>query len=87
MPSTPQITLDVRNFATNAPGWTNVQGSNNQTYSYSYTGGDDGAGGRRDWWCCCRCCSPALAPASRVAVAVVAAPVVVAAAADVDAGC
>lgn len=45
MPSTPQITLDVRNFPTNAPGWTNVQASNNQTYSYSYTGGDDGAGG------------------------------------------
>lgn len=45
MPSTPQITLDVRNFATNASGWTNVQASNNQTYSYSYTGGDDGAGG------------------------------------------
>lgn len=45
MPSTPQITLDVRNFATNASGWKNVQASNNQTYSYSYTGGDDGAGG------------------------------------------
>jgi hypothetical protein len=45
MPSTPQITLDVRNFATTATNWTNVTASNGQTYSYSYTGGDDGTGG------------------------------------------
>ena len=45
MPSTPQINLDLRNSAQSEPGWVNVQASNNQTYSYRYTGGDDGAGG------------------------------------------
>lgn len=45
MPATPQINLDIRNSAQTEPGWVNVQASNNQTYSYRYTGGDDGAGG------------------------------------------
>lgn len=45
MPNTPQINLDIRNSAQNQPGWVNVQASNQQWYSYSYTGGDDGAGG------------------------------------------
>ena len=45
MSNTPNINLDVRNFASSDPGWRNVQASNNQVYSYSYTGGDDGAGG------------------------------------------
>jgi hypothetical protein len=45
MPSTPNISLDVRNFASSDPGWSNVLASNNQTYSYSYSGGDDGVGG------------------------------------------
>jgi hypothetical protein len=45
MPNTPNIQLDVRNFASNQPGWYNVQSSSNQPYSYSYTGGDDGVGG------------------------------------------
>lgn len=44
MPNTPNINLDVRNFASSAP-WHNVAASNGQTYSYYYTGGDDGAGG------------------------------------------
>lgn len=44
MPNTPQINLDVRNFASSDP-WHNVQASNGQTYSYLYTGGDDGSGG------------------------------------------
>jgi hypothetical protein len=37
--------LDVRNFASNEPGWTNVQAPNGQTYSYAYSGGTDGVGG------------------------------------------
>ena len=45
MPSTPNINLDVRNFASSDPGWHNVMASNNQPYSYSYSGGDDGVGG------------------------------------------
>lgn len=45
MPSTPQINLDVRNFSSSDPGWANVQGSNGQPYSYSFSGGDDGLGG------------------------------------------
>jgi hypothetical protein len=45
MPNTPNIALDVRNFASNEAGWYNVNASNNQPYSYSYTGGDDGSGG------------------------------------------
>jgi len=44
MPSTPNIQLDVRNFASNGPGWKNVT-VNQQPYSYCYTGGDDGFGG------------------------------------------
>lgn len=45
MPATPQINLDIRNSAQTEPGWVNVQASNQQTYSYRYTGGDDGSGG------------------------------------------
>lgn len=45
MPNTPNINLDVRNSASSEPGWHNVQASNNQTYSYGYSGGDDGVGG------------------------------------------
>lgn len=45
MPNTPNINLDVRNFASSDPGWHNVNASNGSPYSYSYTGGDDGAGG------------------------------------------
>ena len=45
MPSTPQINLDVRIGGSTDPGWHNVQASNNQTYGYSYSGGDDHAGG------------------------------------------
>jgi hypothetical protein len=37
--------LDVRNFQTNAPNWSNVQATNGQWYSYSYTGGTDDHGG------------------------------------------
>jgi hypothetical protein len=44
MPATPNIDLDVRNFASSDPGWHNVT-VNNQPYSYCYTGGDDGHGG------------------------------------------
>lgn len=47
MPNTPNINLDVRNFASHAsdPAYTDVQASNQQWYSYAYTGGDDGLGG------------------------------------------
>ena len=45
MPNTPNINLDIRNSAQNQPGWVDVQASNGQTYSYSFTGGDDGRGG------------------------------------------
>ena len=34
------VTLDVRNFASNGGGWTNVAASNGATYSYLYTGGN-----------------------------------------------
>lgn len=34
------VELDVRNSSTNGDGWTNVNGSNGQPYSYKYTGGD-----------------------------------------------
>lgn len=46
MPNTPQINLDVRNFASHAsdPNYTDVTASNNQVYSYCYTGGDNGQG-------------------------------------------
>lgn len=43
--ATPQINLDIRDWAQNQPGWTNVVASNGETYSYCYTGGGDGAGG------------------------------------------
>jgi len=43
--ATPNISLDVRNFPTYTPGWRNVLASNNQTYSYCYSGGDDNVGG------------------------------------------
>lgn len=42
MPDTPVIRLEVR-FG-DEPGWHNVQSSNDQTYSYRYTGGNGGAG-------------------------------------------
>ena len=42
---TPQVNLDIRNSVQSDPGWINVQASNGQWYSYSYTGGDDGHGG------------------------------------------
>lgn len=47
MPSTPQINLDVRNFASHGsdPNYTDVLASNQQWYSYAYTGGDDTHGG------------------------------------------
>lgn len=39
------VSLDVRNSATNGdPNWVNVQASNNQVYSFSYTGGTDSHG-------------------------------------------
>ncbi|HET9835511.1 MAG TPA: hypothetical protein VFP88_04105 [Rhodanobacteraceae bacterium] len=34
------VILDVRNSASNGDGWTNVQASNGQTYSYKYVGGN-----------------------------------------------
>lgn len=45
MPSTPQITLDIR--LGNAPDstWHNTTASDGSPYCYQYTGGDDGAGG------------------------------------------
>lgn len=45
MSNTPNINLDLRNFSSNENGWKNINASNGQPYSYSYTGGDDGAGG------------------------------------------
>jgi hypothetical protein len=45
MPATPQINLDIRNSRQNQQGWVDVQATNNQWYSYRFTGGDDGAGG------------------------------------------
>jgi hypothetical protein len=43
--NTPNINLDVRNWASTDPGWHIVNASNGQPYSYSYSGGDDGVGG------------------------------------------
>ena len=40
----PNVSLDVRNFASSGDGYTNVQASNGQTYSYKYSGGSDGNG-------------------------------------------
>lgn len=37
--------LDVRIGAIDEPGWHKVKASDDQTYSYLYTGGDDNAGG------------------------------------------
>jgi hypothetical protein len=45
MPSTPQISLDIRLNGSSDPGWTNVKAGNGTTYGYKYSGGDDGAGG------------------------------------------
>lgn len=45
MSNTPNITLDVRNFASSDPGWVTVMASNSQQYSYRYAGGDDSNGG------------------------------------------
>lgn len=44
MPQTVNVTLDCRNSRSNGDGYVNVKGSNNQWYSYKYTGGSDGAG-------------------------------------------
>ena len=45
MPNTRNVNLDVRAWASNDPGWVNVNASNGSPYSYSYSGGDDGRGG------------------------------------------
>ena len=45
MPSTPQISLDIRLGGSSDPGWVNVKTANGSTYGYKYSGGDDGAGG------------------------------------------
>jgi hypothetical protein len=45
MPSTPQISLDIRLNGSSDPGWVNVKAGNGTTYGYRYSGGDDGAGG------------------------------------------
>lgn len=34
------VELDLRNSSTSGDGWTNVNASNGQPYSYKYTGGD-----------------------------------------------
>lgn len=39
------VFLDVRNSAGNGGGWTDVQASNGQTYSYKYTGGNNSGDG------------------------------------------
>lgn len=44
MPGPVNVSLDVRNFSSNGGGYTNVNGSNGQPYSYKYTGGSDGNG-------------------------------------------
>lgn len=45
MPSTPNITLDLRQGYTPDAGWTYVTATNGSAYSYIYAGGDDGHGG------------------------------------------
>jgi hypothetical protein len=40
MPSEVNVSLDVRNFSSNGDGYTNVNGSNGQPYSYKFTGGN-----------------------------------------------
>jgi len=45
MPSTPQISLDIRLNGSSDPGWVNVKVGNGTVYGYKYSGGDDGAGG------------------------------------------
>lgn len=45
MPTNANVTLDVRNFASNgSDNYNNTTASNNATYSYRYTGGTDGQG-------------------------------------------
>jgi hypothetical protein len=45
MPGPVNVYLDVRNFSSGgADGYKDVTASNNQTYSYKYTGGTDGNG-------------------------------------------
>lgn len=45
MSQTVNVSLDCRNFkTTNDDTYTNVKGSNNQWYSYKYTGGTDNKG-------------------------------------------
>lgn len=45
MPSNANVTLDVRNFASNgSDGYTDTTASNNAIYSYRYTGGNDNGG-------------------------------------------
>lgn len=45
MPSTPNITLDLRVGYTPDAGWSFVTATNGSAYSFKYAGGDDGAGG------------------------------------------
>lgn len=45
MPSTPNITLDLRVGYTTDAGWTHVTAINGSPYSYMYAGGDDTHGG------------------------------------------
>lgn len=40
MPGPVNVSLDVRNFSSNGDGYTNVNGSNGQPYSYKFTGGN-----------------------------------------------
>ncbi len=45
MPATVNVSLDCRNFkTTNDNTYTNIKGSNNQWYSFKYTGGTDNKG-------------------------------------------
>ena len=41
---TVNVTLDCRNTRTDGGGYTNVEASNGQIYSYKYSGGSDGNG-------------------------------------------
>jgi hypothetical protein len=40
MPGPVSVNLDVRNFSSNGGGYTNVNGSNGQPYSYKFSGGN-----------------------------------------------
>lgn len=42
MPNPHDVSLDIRDFPANGPGWTNTTASNGAIYSYQYTGGDPG---------------------------------------------